>query len=202
MIIYGSKTKQLAKEILTDKCPNCGTQNSVELYIFQKYAHVFWIPFFPLGKTVVSQCGHCKQVLKLKEMPASLTTASENLKSQTKTPIWTFSGLALVAVLITIVVLNDKKNGEKNAKLILTPQSGDVFEVKTKDNQYTLYKIENIEGDSAFIRISQFETSKLTGLAGLKRKGESAYSADVFAFAKKELTVMFDKGEILDIERK
>ena len=202
MIIYGSKTKQLAKEVLTDKCPNCGTQNSVELYVFQKYAHVFWIPFLPLGKTAVSQCDHCKQVLKLKEMPSSLKTSYENLKSQTKTPIWTFSGLAIVAVLITIGILNDKKNDEKNAKLVLAPQSGDIFEIKTKENQYTLYKVENIAGDSAFIRINQFETNKVSGLADLKSKGESGYSEDVFSFSKTELKVMLEKGEILDIQRK
>ena len=202
MIIYGSKTKQLAKEVLIDKCPHCGTQSSVELYVFQKYAHVFWIPFFPVGKTAVSQCEHCKQVLKLKEMPASLTTAYENLKAQTKTPIWTFSGLALVAVFIALGILNDKKNDEKNAKLVLAPQSGDIFEIKTRDNQYTLYKVENIEGDSAFIRANQFESNKISGLADLKRKGEGAYSEFVFPVAKTEQKHMLEKGEILDIERK
>ena len=202
MIIYGSKTNQLAKDLLIDKCPNCGTQNRVELYVFQKYAHIFWIPFFPFGKTAISQCNHCKQVLKLKEMPASLTTAYENLKAQTKTPIWTFSGLALVAVFIALGILNDKKNDEKNAKLVLAPQSGDIFEIKTRDNQYTLYKVENIEGDSAFIRANQFESNKISGLADLKRKGEGAYSEFVFPVAKTELKQMLEKGEILDIERK
>jgi hypothetical protein len=202
MIIYGSRTKQLAKEALLDKCPNCGTQNSVELYVFQKYAHVFWIPFFPFGKTAVSQCSHCKQVLKLKEMPSSLRGAYENLQSQAKTPVWTFSGLVIVAVLITTGILNDQKNDAKNAKLVLAPQSGDIFEVKTKENQYTLYKIENIAGDSAFIRINQFETNKVSGLADLRSKGESAYSEDVYLFSKAELKVMLEKGEILDIQRK
>ena len=202
MIIYGSKTKQLAKEVLIDKCPNCGTQSRVELYVFQKYAHIFWIPFFPLGKIAVSQCDHCKQVLKLKEMPASLTTAYENLRAQTKTPIWTFSGLALFTVLIATGILNDKKNDEKNARLVLALQSGDIFEVKTKENQYTLYQVENIEGDSAFIRINQFETNKVSGLADLKSKGESAYSEDVYPFSKTELKVMLEKGEIIDIQRK
>jgi hypothetical protein len=202
MIIYGSKTKQLAKEVLIDKCPNCGTQSSVELYVFQKYAHVFWIPFFPIGKTAVSQCDHCKQVLKLKEMPASLTTSYENLKAQAKTPIWTFSGLALFTVLIIVGILNDKKNDEKNARLVLAPQSGDIFEIKTKDNQYTLYKVENIEGDTAFIRVNQYESNKASGLADLKGKGESAYSEDVYGFSKTELKVMLEKGEILDIQRK
>jgi len=199
MIIYGSKSKELAKEILTDKCQNCGTQNSIDMHVFQKYAHVFWIPFFPMGKTGLSQCDHCKQVLKLKEMPPALTASYDNLKAQTKTPIWMFSGLALVAALIIIGVISDNKKDEKNAQLILTPQVGDIFEVKTKDNQYTLYKVDEVQGDSVFIQSSNFEVNKVTGLDDLKKK---EYSDDVYGFSKTELKEMLNKGEILDIDRK
>lgn len=202
MIVYGSKAKQLAKEIIIEKCPNCGKQNSTELYIFQRYAHVFWIPFFPMGKTAVSQCDHCKQVFKLKEMPSSVKSSYENLKLQTKTPIWTFSGLALVAILISIGVVSAQKNDEKNAKLILSPQSGDVFEVKTEDNQYTLFKVDNVKGDSIFLRVNEYETNKISGLNDLKRKGDKAYSEETFPVLKSELKEMLGKGEIIDIERK
>jgi hypothetical protein len=199
MIIYGSKSKELAKEMLTDKCQNCGTQNCIDMHVFQKYAHVFWIPFFPMGKTGLSQCNHCKQVLKRKEMPAILTASYENLKAQTKTPIWMFSGLALVAVLITIGVISDNKKDEKNAQLILTPKTGDIFEVKTKDNQYTLYKVDQVEGDSVFIQTSNYEVNKISGLDDLKKKD---YSTDSYGFSKNELKEMLNKGEIIDIDRK
>ena len=199
MIVYGSRNKELLKEHLSDKCPNCGTQNSIDLQVFQKYAHVFWIPFFPMGKTGISQCDHCKQVLKLKEMPSSLTTAYENMKAQTKTPIWTFAGLGLVAVLITIGVISDQRKGEKNAQLILTPKAGDIFEVKTEDNQFTLYKVYQVEGDSVFIQTSNYEVNKVTGLANLKKKD---YSSETYGFSKSELKEMLSKGEILDIDRK
>ena len=199
MIIYGSRNKELAKEHLVDKCSNCGTQNSIDLLVFQKYAHVFWIPFFPMGKTAVSQCDHCKQVLKLKEMPSPLRTAYENLKAQTKTPIWTFTGLALVAVLVTIGIISDKKNDKKNAQLILSPQTGDIFEIKTKDSQYTLYKVNQVQGDSVFVHASTFEVNKVTGLDDLKKK---EFSSDVYGFTKSELKEMLNKGEILDIDRK
>ena len=116
MIIYGTKAKQLAKEHVTTKCANCGTQNSIEIYIFQKYAHVFWIPLFPLQKTAVSQCEHCKQVLKPKEMPPALLADYEQLKTQSKTPIWTFSGLGLIAALVVVAVISDNKKDARNAK--------------------------------------------------------------------------------------
>ena len=201
MIIFGSNTKQIAAETCPDQCPNCGAYNSVQLYVVQKYAHVFWIPFFPTGKSIVSQCNNCKQALKLKEMPSAMALSSDNLKSQSKTPVWTFAGLALVVVLITFGIINDKKKDEKNARLILAPQTGDIFEIKTDQDQYTLYKIDDVQGDSVFIRINNYETNKVTGLDDLKRKGENAYSEDVFSITKSDLKRMMDKGDVIDIER-
>jgi hypothetical protein len=72
------------------------------MHVFQRYAHIFWIPFFPIGKTGASQCGHCKQVLKEKEMPSSLKMAFDDVKSRTKTPYWTFAGVAIIVVLIVL----------------------------------------------------------------------------------------------------
>ena len=201
MIIYGTKAKEISKEILTDKCENCGSQNSIYLHVFQKYAHIFWIPFFPIGKTAVSQCEHCKQVLKLKQMPDNIEMSYENLKGQSKAPVWMYSGIALVAILITIGVIADKQNDAKNAKLILAPKKGDIFEIKTKDNQYTLLKVEDLKGDTIYVRFNNYETDKRTGFSKLKSKGDSSYSEEIEAVNKSDLKSMFDKGDILDIDR-
>ncbi len=202
MIIYGSRSKKLAVEISSDKCQNCGTQNCIDLYVFQKYAHVFWIPFFPIGKTGISQCNHCKQVLKLEEMPATLSASYDNLKSQTNNPFWTFSGLTILAIAVSIGNINSQKNKEKKAELILTPQSGDIFEIKTKDAQYTLYKIDQVQGDSVLFHPNNYESSNLNGIDDLKSKGDSAYSQEVFWISKLELKMMLAEGDIIDINRK
>ncbi|MDB5200650.1 MAG: zinc-ribbon protein [Ferruginibacter sp.] len=202
MIIYGTKAKELAHQTLFEKCPTCGTQNSVEMHVFQKYAHIFWIPFFPIGKTAVSQCEHCKQVLKPKEMPASLKSEYENMKLQHKTPLWMFSGLAAIVVLIGLAMYNGKQTDERNAKWILAPQAGDIYEVKTPDKQYTLYKVDEVQGDSAYFRVNMYESNKLSGLADLKRKGDAGYSEDVYGVSKKDLKEMLEKKEIVGIERK
>jgi hypothetical protein len=201
MIIYGSKATHVATEHTAEKCNSCGTQNSVQLNIFQKYAHIFWIPFFPIGKTAVSQCHHCKQVLKLNEFPSSTKLAYDNVKNQKKAPFWMFSGLALVAVFIVFSSYQSKLSAERNAALILAPVKGDIFEIKTEDNQYTLYKVANVQGDSVFIRFNQYETNKITGLTDLKRKGDAAYSPETFALTKSALKQMLEKGEIRDIDR-
>jgi hypothetical protein len=198
VIIYGTKATQLANERVTEKCPNCGTQNSIEMYVFQKYAHVFWIPLFPTGKTAVSECSHCKQVLKQKEMPAALKASYDNVKAQYKTPIWTFSGLALLAIAISLGVYTDKQDAARNAKLILEPKTGDIFEIRTAERNYTLYKVENVMGDSVLIAANNFETNKISGLNELKEKG---FSNELYSYHKNELKKMLEEGEIMDIER-
>ncbi|MEO7309166.1 MAG: hypothetical protein ABIX01_02120 [Chitinophagaceae bacterium] len=201
MIFYGTKRKQIGKEFITEKCPNCGAQTSIDMHVFQKYAHVYWLPFFPINKTGVSQCASCKQILEVKQMPPSIKAFYDELKAKSKTPIWTFSGLALLAVIIVIAVISGKQNDEKNAKLIAAPIKGDIYEVKTDAGQYTLYLVDEVLGDSIFLRTNNYETNKSSGISDLKRKGMTAYSEDTYAFSKGEIKAKFDKKEIFDVDR-
>ncbi|MEP6675942.1 MAG: zinc-ribbon domain-containing protein [Ferruginibacter sp.] len=202
MIVYGIKAKELLKETLLDKCPNCGTQNSVDLYIFQRYFHIFWLPVIPVGKTAVSQCSNCKQTLKLKEMPEALKLSYDNVKTKTKTPVWMFSGLALILVIIIVGISEARMKDEKNSKLILSPQKGDIFEIKISSSRYTLYKVDEVSGDSVFVRINNYETNLSSGMDELKRKGDNEYSEDEMSISKSGLKKMLDDGEIMNVDRK
>ncbi len=201
MIIYGSKTKQIKSEDIKHKCLNCGAQHHITLTLFQKYAHVFWIPIFPVGKTALSECAHCRQVLEQREFPAALNEEFKQLKQTTKTPAWAFSGLFLLVILLILAGFNSKKIGEKNADLIAAPDKGDIYEIKKGSQQYTLYKVLKISGDTIYMLTHDYETNKATGLADLKNKGDSAYSGEALPLLKTELKNMLDKGEIIDVER-
>jgi hypothetical protein len=201
MIVYGIKSRQVAKELVVEKCTECGRLNSTELYIFQKYAHLFWIPFFPVGKTAVSQCDHCKKVMKPKTMSEAVRSTYDIASKQVKTPLWAFSGIAVLVVLVSIAIVISNKNDEENARLVDTPQSGDVFEIRTADRQYTLALVDHIEKDSVYIRYSDYETNKISGLGKLKRRGKDIYSPVTFGYGKAELKDMLNKGEIVDIDR-
>lgn len=202
MIIYGTKATELITANTHETCPSCGTTNSVQMTVFQKYAHVFWVPFFPIGKTGMTQCSHCKQVLQKKEFTDNLNARYEVLKDESKMPVWTFSGLAILGALVVWGVIAGNKNDAKNARLILTPQKGDLYEVKKGGSLYTLYKVEMVSGDTVFVLFNKFETNKMTGLTDLKNKGDAAFSPEPEAISKTALKNMLDKGEIMDIDRK
>ena len=202
MLIYGSKSTQIASEIINDKCPSCGLPNSIRMTVFQKYAHLYWIPFFPIGKTATTRCSHCKQCLEKDEFTENLKNRYAILKINSKMPIWTFSGLALLTVLIFwgITSLNSLK--ERNAKLILIPQKGDIYHIKINYNQYTLYKVDNVVGDTVYVLLNQYVTTKSSGLIALKNGGDESFAQILLPIVKTELKSMFDKGKIIDIDRK
>jgi hypothetical protein len=202
MIIYGSNATELVTENVIGACSNCEAKNSIRMSVFQKYAHVFWIPFFSIGKTAATQCSHCKQVLSKEEFTKPLIEHYNTTKTNYKAPIWHFAGLPIVAILIAWGIISAEQNSENNAKMILNPQKGDVYGIKKGSDIYTLYKVANVVGDTAYLQIHQYETDQLSGLSKLKTKGDSAYSSENFPILKQNLKIMLEKGEIYDIDRK
>ena len=91
-----------------------------------------------------------------------------------------------------------KEKDERNAKFIASPRSGDIFEIKTSNNQYTLYKVTLVQGDSVFVAPSNYETNKKTGLADLKKK---EFSAELMGFSLGDLKRMLEEDEIVDVDR-
>jgi hypothetical protein len=197
-IRYGTKAKQLAKEPISGKCPHCSSQNSIDMYVFQKYGHLYWIPFAPMTKTGVSECTHCKQKLELFQMPDQLKAKYEDIKARTKTPLWTFSGLLLLGVVIVLSILAAINDNHKNNQLILQPQAGDIYEMATENSQYTLLKVARVQGDSVYVHINEYETNKQSRLYQLKEK---PFSAEEISFTKQTLRLMLKEGKILDVDR-
>lgn len=201
MIIYGSRASLISTESVHDKCSNCNTQGSMYIALFQKYAHIFWIPLFPIGKSGVAQCAQCKQVLQKENFSGNLLSSYQTVNSNTKAPWWTFSGLAIIGLLVLSGFYQSKITHSRNAELILAPKAGDVYEIK-KDNEYTLYKVNNVVKDTVFILPNQYVSNLASGLSELKTKGDDAYATESFPVLKATLKSKLEIGEIIDIDRR
>jgi len=105
MIVFGTNSKLLTKEVIDYECPYCKNAYTTTLYIFQEYMHIFFIPFIPMEKLPATECNHCKQQLKINRMPPLLLNKFLEIKPGIKTPIWTFSGLALIIMTFIILVV-------------------------------------------------------------------------------------------------
>ena len=199
MIIYGSRGKELAHQSLAIACPNCTTSNSLEMHVFQRYAHIFWIPFFPMNKLGVSQCNHCKQTLRSKEMPPALKSEYETLKAQTKTPLWMFIGAALLAVLIIFLVINENKKSAATAQYIKHVQPNDLLEAKV-DEGYTYLKVVAVKGDTVYVKDNKQAVTMQSGLNKLGT-GEGSFSEEVYPVSQRSIKEQYDNKKILNVVR-
>ena len=198
MIFYGSAGKEIARGKIRAACTNCQEPNSINLFIVQRYAHVYWIPFIPAAKKAISECTKCNQVLEKKQFPESYKVDYEDLKFHAKTPIWMYTGLGLLAILIVAIFISISLDNTENAELVLAPQKGDIYEIKLSDKEYTLYKVDKVEGNAVYMFENEYATDKSGGVKDLLLKPFYKESLPVM---KSDLKVMLEKGEIMDIER-
>jgi hypothetical protein len=201
MIVYGTKLISILTESIDEACPNCGNDKSIQMSVFQKYAYIFWIPFFPMGKHTVTECSHCKQALYENEFTSTMLTHSESMKSKGKIPLWTYSGLVLFSIIIIVGIISEKQNDEKNDTLVSKPQVGDIYEVKVAEKQYTLYKVHSITNDTIYVLINNYETNIVTGLDDIKSKGSEAYAVETEPMLLSQLKELHEAGNIINIHR-
>ncbi len=103
MFIFGifgiGSTNVRSEQLDMTVCPSCGKRGTIILNIFSRHFHFFWIPMFPIGRTGISQCLHCKNVLELKEMPDEFKEEFNSLLPISPIKLWQYSGLILLIVL-------------------------------------------------------------------------------------------------------
>ena len=122
MIIYGSRSSHLRSISLENEtCPHCGQQGSMVMSTFTRYAHIFWIPLFSVGRFSLSECKHCRQVMEVKQMPPQISAYHHRNLAETRLPLWQFTGLALVAVAIFFGIYANKVDKEEQAQFVANP---------------------------------------------------------------------------------
>lgn len=198
MIIYGAASKEIGSGKMRATCVNCEEPNTINMFIMQSYAHIYWIPLFPVAKKVISECTNCKHVVEKKHFSEKYKNGYEEIKSRTKTPIWMYTGLGIIAVIIIAAFTTSKLNDSENAELVLSPQKGDIYEIKLSSNEYTIYKVDKVEGNTVYLFENEYATDKSSGIKDLLQKPFFEESSPVM---KTDLKVMLEKGQIMDIER-
>jgi hypothetical protein len=196
MLIYGSRTSQLAESAIPSACPHCGNEGTVHVEIHKKYAHFFFIPMFPLGRLAATECSHCKQVLGWEEMPDSFKEATVALGSTVRNPLWHWAGSVLligfIAGLAFLFIGDAKRGGELAAQ----PQKGDVWSVRLPDHTYTLLKVVDVTSDSVKVRHHSFQVNKVKGLREMRELSDSLFAPLITAMSRQDLIDQQGKKEL------
>jgi len=200
MIIYGSRATHLKTDKLRNvTCPNCQTKDAMTASTFGRHAHVFWIPFFPMGKVGVFECQHCHKGFKKNELGEDGKREYKNFLTDVKTPLWKYSGLALVGLFVAWGFYSDKQKEDKVAKLIESPAMYDKYTFTTETNSYSTFKVVEVFEDSIYVNQNDYEIDRLSSIDEID-KAEN-YPDDIYVISNAEIKEMHAAGEIKDIER-
>jgi hypothetical protein len=199
MIIYGTRASHLMSvQLPNETCPNCNTKGSMVMSVYNRYAHIFWLPTFPVGRKGGSQCANCQQVLEPKQMPTFLKLQYDQLLAQTKIPIWSWSGLALIVGLIAFGSYSSSVNAENEKKYVEAPKVGDVYRVKTDDGAFSLMKVAEVTPDSLLILFNQYQVDKMAAVYKLNAK---EYDSVGYWMSRGAVLEMYKKKEIFGVDR-
>jgi hypothetical protein len=126
------------------------------------------------------------------------TIAQKNPSLNKRYKIWISVVCVLSILLLIWYINNDRVQAKELAAFIAAPLVGDVVEVKVKEEKYVLLKVLTVKSDSVFLRANNYQSNSQSGLGPLK---DSTYLGDVSYLSRVEYKKMFDKGEIIGVER-
>lgn len=201
-MIIGMRSKVLAGQLLTnDTCRRCEKKNVLELVVLQDYAHFFFIPFLPAGKTAAIRCTNCELEMTHHELSFDDELIYKDLKRKTKTPLWMFTFLAILLCVLTIPLLLSKNKPHVESKLegmIRRPQVGDVYQVKWEEQYYSWFKIDSLSKDSVWLLTNSASTPIEAGLSAIR---EEPYDSLPMIVNRNDLKLMFVDQQVIDIMR-
>jgi len=103
LIFFGVRSAALSNtyHLKNTTCTYCSTENSFRTRTYLRYFHIFWIPFFPLGKTTVAECSHCRKTYRENEFTPEMhqAIARERATRPEKRPLWSGCGCLLLILL-------------------------------------------------------------------------------------------------------
>ena len=202
MIVYGTSKGIVLKKgsVRNIVCPECQTDTSMDYIVFGRYAHLYWIPFFPIGKTEIGICKTCSTDFEVKNFrePIKKKFDREKENGRARTPIWFFSGLILVASLISFGVYSSNESDQLEKAYIENPKAGDVYLTTADAGFYSTYKVSQVRKDSLYVFANDLQTDKQSSIYKIDTP---EHYKEVYAFSRKDLEKMYQNGEIFEINR-
>ena len=200
MIFYGTGGKHFVTCTLPHAaCPACHVPDRLQVGLVSRYAHVYWVPLFPYQKIAVLQCTSCGSSWEAPGPPA-LAPALRDTKRQHAHPVWTWSGLVLLALLglgSYLFGLRDHRNDEA---LLANPRPGDIYTVHSDSAQaYSLLKVLRVGGNGVELVANEYQTTDSDPIESLNEPRR--YSQEPFVVTRLDLQIMRRKGELTDVDR-
>ncbi len=194
IFFYGTRSAKIKKyDDAHLKCENCGEYKS-RFTVHQRYAHLFWIPFFPVSrKHIYGECTNCGQEL--------YDEKANNYLSMTRTPWYLFFGLIVFVGFFVFAGFQNHSNQKKKAEYIANPVAGDIYTIKYDEDGKSVYffmKVDAVEQDSVIVLFNGYEYYKFPS----KMVEEDYFDEEeYYMYSKEQLTEFLSDGTIRAVKR-
>jgi hypothetical protein len=201
MVVYGWNSKTLKEAPFTGhQCASCGNE-STHILVIGSYAHIFWIPIFPYRKYLRIVCDNCQLENKPKEVSENVRALAKQLKSKVRFPIYMFSGIGVIALLVAYFTIQGFMDNRNFEKYLNEPQANDIYHLynseEETDYKYYLWKVIDVNGDSVNISPNSFQYNyKPTRL-----ETKDGFYDVFYTFHKDQLKEFFETDVIREIQR-
>ena len=100
-----------------------------------------------------------------------------------KTPLWYYSGLAILACLIYLAFYLSKKDEINDANYIQEPKVGDMYTIEAaKKGYYTTMKVNRVTKDSIFVIRNDFDLFRRSKIYRINK--DENYTTKIDSFSK------------------
>lgn len=169
MIFFGTNSSTIKTGKLSYvKCPHCENEVTMNYTVLGKYAHLYWIPFFPTGKEIFLQCNQCGTTYNLKDLDQKTKDRfrQELDKYPAKTPITHFSAAIILTIIAGFAFYMTNKKDDDTLEYAKNPKVGDVYHYETPElkGHFSTMKITKITKDSIFVMVNGMETDSKSSI--------------------------------------
>ena len=201
MIFAGSNSVKLKGGAIKNiTCPNCDQYTTINYAIRGKYAHLYWIPCFPMGRIAFFECQYCKRLFKLPELPQTIKTKYEFQKQGVKTPMWFYSGLFVLGFLIVMLIGFAANKENATAQQIANPEINDRYGIKGDENgHYSVMKVIKVTPDSLYVIYNDFNVNETFKAKSLNPNQN--FTTTPVGFTRAEIQDRYNRGAIYGVYR-
>jgi hypothetical protein len=213
MIFFGTGRRiSSCARLANVECPKCGVQNMTPIGVIRHF-HLYWIPMFPISRTLGLECGNCAYPITEKELSSHLTSGIKASVFTTRAMLPSFSGLILLVLLALAIGATLFEQQREENEYLTKPAVNDIYVVDfTKlyknadpDYRYGAMQIQNISATELEMLIGSVVYNVASGVNDDIKSGQALsneyYTAETATIDVVSLPEMKEFGVIVSVTR-
>jgi hypothetical protein len=132
-------------------------------------------------------------------MEPSIKREFSEAKSFASGPIWQFSGLFLLSIVLVAIYYNSQKNEQNRLEYINNPKVGDVYSFEIENGSYSTIKITQVSKDSVFVLGNNYETNGKHYTDEIDKPEN--YGKIPYGISRERIIEMYNTKKVYDVDR-